>query len=302
MAPSPNFFIVGAPKCGTTALSAYLAAHPNVYFSNPKEPHYFAADLPFFRRAFADEKRYYDLFRDAGPEHKAIGEASVWYLYSRDAIPAIRDALPESRIVVMLRRPVDMVYSLHGQWLYTQNEDQEDFEAAWRLQAARSEGKSLPRHLRQPPQMLQYGDIGKYSGYIERLFSLFPRQQVRVILFDDLTSDPKSVYDSVLSFLQLPDDGRRKFPRVNVSKVSRFPRLTLWSRNAPASLSRILNANRAVRNLKYSAIRLIDKFNEKPQKRPPLPERFRQELNDYFLSDVQRLESIIERDLSHWYR
>ena len=78
----PNFFIVGAPKCGTTALASYLNEHSKIFVSNPKEPHYFATDFPRYR-LYDSLKQYLDIFNDAKSENVAIGEASVFYMYSR---------------------------------------------------------------------------------------------------------------------------------------------------------------------------------------------------------------------------
>jgi hypothetical protein len=300
MSTRPNFFIIGAPKCGTTALSAYLSAHPNVYFSKPKEPHHFAYDLPSFQGVFSDREQYFDLFSDARPHHIAIGEASVWYLYSRDAIPVLKSQLPDARLIIMLRHPADMVYSLYGQWKFTRNEDQVEFETAWHLQRSRMNGKSLPRHLRHPPRLLQYGEIGKYSHYVRQVLAYFPKNQVHFVLFDELIANPKSVYDSVLKFLDLPDDGRTNFPPHNVSKTSRFPLLTLMLRGTPTAITKLLNSNKHIRNLKYFVIRGIDKLNSKPTKRPQLSPKFRQELQEYFADDIRELEHLIDKDLGRW--
>ena len=109
--PIPNFFIVGAPKCGTTALCEYLKYHPNVFMSTPKEPHYFAEDFERYRHVKTEDK-YLALFGDCNDRHLMIGEASVFYLRSTRAVSLIRDFNPDAKIIVMLRNPVDMVYSL----------------------------------------------------------------------------------------------------------------------------------------------------------------------------------------------
>ena len=82
----PDFFILGAPKCGTTALSEYLRRHPRVFVSRPKEPHYFCADFDYYYApGQRTEEHYLRLFAEADEGHLAVGEASVWYLYSEDA-------------------------------------------------------------------------------------------------------------------------------------------------------------------------------------------------------------------------
>ena len=102
----PNFFIVGAPKCGTTAMTTYLRDHPQIFMPLQKEPHYFAEDYPIFREVWT-EKQYLHLFRSADSSHLAVGEASVWYLYSDHALPRIKAFAPDARIIVQVRNPVD---------------------------------------------------------------------------------------------------------------------------------------------------------------------------------------------------
>jgi hypothetical protein len=86
----PNFFIVGAPKCGTTSLSEYLRSHPNVFMSSPKEPHFFATDLyPRNPEGIDSVAAYLQLFTDARDQHQVVGEASASYMFSDAAIPAI---------------------------------------------------------------------------------------------------------------------------------------------------------------------------------------------------------------------
>ncbi|MGH7858384.1 MAG: sulfotransferase, partial [Candidatus Binatia bacterium] len=119
----PDFFIVGAPKCGTTAMNDYLAQHPDVFVPARKEMHFFGCDLVFtIPRITRDE--YLQAFANWRGQ-KRIAEASVWYLYSRTAVREIREFSPAARILVMLRQPVDMMYSLHSQRIYNGTEDLE---------------------------------------------------------------------------------------------------------------------------------------------------------------------------------
>jgi len=83
LARGPDFFILGAPKCETTAMAAYLSARPEVFMSQPKEPHHYNTDHR--HGEYKDRQRYLELFSGASDEHKIVGEASVWYLYSEVA-------------------------------------------------------------------------------------------------------------------------------------------------------------------------------------------------------------------------
>ena len=131
----PDFFIVGAPKCGTTALAEYLRQHPDVFFSDPKEPCYFCNDFPR-KRYVESESDYTALFRKA-KSGSILGEGSVWYLYSECAIENIYQFNPNAKIIAMIRNPVDLVYSLHSQLVYSGEETISDFEEAWDIQYKR---------------------------------------------------------------------------------------------------------------------------------------------------------------------
>lgn len=210
MAVTPNFFIVGAPKCGTTALYEYLRPHPSIFMPRHKEPHYFASDLgtyPFIK-TLDDYRR---LFDGAGPQHLRVGEASVYYLRSATAIANIRAFNPDAKLIAMFRNPVEMVHSLHSQLLYVAEENESDFEAAWRLQERRRQGEALPPGSRGG-FLVQYFEVGQFGTQVQRVLSHFPRDQVKLILFDDFAASPQAVYDDVIAFLGIPHDGRSEFP------------------------------------------------------------------------------------------
>ncbi len=170
MGVKPNFFIVGAPKCGTTALYEYLRPHPNIFMPELKEPHFFAKDLGTYPRIKTLED-YTGLFAGSTPEHLRVGEASVYYLRSSVAIANIHGFNPDARIIAMFRNPVDMVYSLHSQLLYWSEEIEPDFETAWRLQERRSQGLQLPPHSRGS-FLLQYAQVGRFGTQTDRLLSV----------------------------------------------------------------------------------------------------------------------------------
>ena len=143
----PDLFIVGAFKAGTTAMYEYLRVHPQVFMSVPKEPMYFGADLtPRYRRMTDDE--YLALFTDATPDQRA-GEASPWYLYSKDAPREIFDFAPSAQAIVLLRNPVDVMYAQHSQLVFNRREDIVDFGEALAAEDDRLAGRRIPS--RCPP-------------------------------------------------------------------------------------------------------------------------------------------------------
>ncbi len=300
MGTRPNFFIVGAPKCGTTALYEYLRPHPNVFMPEVKEPHFFAKDLGTYPRIKTDEE-YAGLFAAATDQHLRIGEASVYYLRSSVAIPNIRQFNPEAKIIAMFRNPVDMVASMHAQLLYWSEETVADFEEAWRLQDRRRQGHDIPRRSRGA-FLLQYGEVGRFGTQVQRLLATFPRSQVKLILYDDFAASPQAVYDDVIAFLELPHDGRTEFPRINENKRVRLPWLRNFYRKPPPPLRRAVQRIKQVigSDAVSSVKERIVSANTVWEGREPLSPTFRAELVEAFRPEVELLSRLVGRDLSHW--
>jgi hypothetical protein len=291
--PKPNFFVVGAPKCGTTALSEYLAAHPNVYFSSPKEPEYFNTDHAEDFRFACSEEVYASCFRGANERHAVVGEGSVWYFHSEVAVSRILAFRPDARFIVMVRNPVDMVYSLHSELIFTNDEDVEDFETAWRLQNDRKSGRKLPGRCREP-KAIRYGDVGKLGRDLERLYSSVPRDRVAVVIFDDFKRNTDAVYRQILGFLEVPVIPLPDYPVVNASK-----RVT--SRAFRGVLHFSTRVKRTLGYHKSLGIgRRLALLNATSTARPPLSPELRRELCNYFRDDVELLSSLTKRDLKHW--
>lgn len=152
----PDFFIVGAAKCGTTAMYEYLKEHPEIFMpEDAKEPNYFGSDMNY-KSSRLTEEQYLSLFSDAKNE-KRIGEASVWYLYSKLAASEIKEFCPSARIIIMLRNPVDMLYSLHSELFYGADEDIEDFKTALNAEEVRKK----ERHKKEVIFLLNVFSIAK---------------------------------------------------------------------------------------------------------------------------------------------
>lgn len=289
----PNFFILGAPKCGTTALAQWLGGHPEVHFSPLKEPHYFNADGRQITKSLAE---YEALFGGAGDGHRAVGEGSTQYLYSREAVPRILEYVPEARFVVCLRNPVDMAPALHGECMSNGQEHVKDFERAWRLQTARAQGRHIPATILDDPDRLQYGRYCSLGAQMERLYSWISADRVLPVLLDDVREDPGREYRRVLEFLGLPDDGRQDFAVVNAAKRTRWPRTAVLVKQLGRAKQR-LGLTRSL-----GLAHAIKGVNVQNGARGALRPAFRQELQDYFAPDVAKLGTLLGRDLAHWLR
>ncbi|MDT0635615.1 hypothetical protein [Spectribacter hydrogenoxidans] len=289
----PDFFIPGAPKCGTTGLAQWLAAHPAVFFSPRKEPHFFNRDqMP----ATATLREYEQLFAGADDRHAAVGEASTHYLYSREAVPGILAYAPDARFIVCLRNPLEMAPALHGECLRQGWENVRRFDAAWHLQGARRAGRRIPRAARGDPERLLYGPYCRLGEQLQRLYGQVRADRVLPVLLDDIRDDAGRMYRRVLDFLGLQDDGRRDFPAVNPAARTRSVLLA----QAIRSVSRIRDAA-GVRGDWGIAARLRQ-LNASNAARAPLTSALREELCAYFADDVVALGELIERDLSDWLR
>ncbi len=290
----PNFFILGAPKCGTTSLAGWLSEHPQIFMSPQKEPHFFNDDMQF--RNVARWEAYLRLFREVRPHHRAVGEASVFYLYSETAVPNIETRIGSHvRYIVMVRDPVDMVYALHEQFLFSGDEDVEDFQQAWNLSPERRAFRKVPPLCREP-RLLDYQWMGLLGHHLERLFQKVPRERVHVIVLDDLRDRPREVYLQVLRFLRVPDDGRQTFPVLNRAKERRWP----WLERGLLPVRRTVYRVKMKLGLEHRGtgiLRWLDAVNRKERPRPPLSDDLRRELMAFYREDVERLSELLGMDL-----
>ena len=303
--PRPNFFIIGAPKCGTTALSEYLRGHPSIEFSSSKEPHYFCTDFEKFRFANSEAEYLDNYFSHCSGQEIAIGEGSVHYLFSDTAIQNILEFNPSAKFIVMLRNPVEMVRSLHNQFLLNLDEDVSDFMEAWNLQNERSRSNRIPPLCREP-RFLQYELYGQLGRLTERFFGCVPKNQRLVIIFDDLISDPLQVYLNTLEFLGASDDGRRDFTAINTARANRSKALARFGHRPPGVRTmNMVNGFKRLMGIKKLDIlprvqSWINRLNTGKTQYKQNDDRIASMLKETFREDVSLLETLINRDLAHW--
>lgn len=296
----PSFYIVGAPRCGTTALGKALGSHPHIAFSKPKETHFLLEDRPATR--IEDIRRLYlqrfqpDLARDT----QAIGDGSVSYLYEPDAIRRAIAFDPRARFIASVRSPLDMLHSYHARLLYTLDEDEADFSRAWNLQKARRAGRKIPRRCRAP-ELLQYGEIAMLGSQIARLFEVAGRDRCHIVVFDDFIRNPGAVYKQLLDFIDVEDDHRREFKSMRSNAGVKYRWLQQFAMNPPKWIFRLIDAGGAgtIERLKKVRKR-VKRFNKAREKRQPLPADMRAMLAEYYRVDVENLSALLGRDLTCW--
>lgn len=303
----PDFFVVGAPRCGTTALCRYLGKNPQVCFSRPKEPHYFSLlgpDAPLEDLESAYLARYF-AHHHAG--HRAIGEGSVSYLASPHAVARILSVHPQAKFIAMLRNPLEMLPSYHLRMRYLLIEDEEDFAVAWRLQDARARGERVPRHC-PDARLLLYREVARYGEQVERLQRLAGREQTLAVIFDDLARDAGAVYRQVLDFIGVDDDGQATFRRRYPSRIYRYRWLQRLlyaaSRKANAVETRHRRAKVKTKpaggRKKKSWVRRLARWNRIEARPAPLSPEMQAAVRAALADDVARLSDLLGRDLRHW--
>jgi hypothetical protein len=208
--PLPDFLILGAQKAGTTALYAYLRWHPEITGPSFKE-------VSFFDRHYAHGERWY---RAHMPVRRSgvVGEASPSYLFHPLAPERVARMLPEARLIALLRNPVDRALS-HYQHEVALGREQLTFEEALAREDERMQGE-LERMLADPSYFSHawwnytYAARGRYAEQLERWHAAFPREQVLVLLTDDLAADTAGTYRRTLEFLGVADRGLESYPRI----------------------------------------------------------------------------------------
>lgn len=213
-----RFFIIGAPKCGTTSLANWLREHPEIFMSPIKEPHFFSSDLK--NQTVKSRKQYDRLFKSVNEKHHMLGEASTWYLYSKKAVAEIEREYPSARYIVMTRDPSAMAHSLYHHNVRVLHEDCQTFEEAWDLQEQRDQGHSIPSTCTEP-DFLQYKKVCSLGALLQRLLSQVPANRVLHVPLETMQSNTQVEYFRILQFLGVENDGRRDFPIANEARGHR---------------------------------------------------------------------------------
>jgi hypothetical protein len=300
---TPDFFIIGAPKCGTTALAQLIAAHPQVFLSDPKEPHFFDADyhrgLEFYRRT------YFLKWRGDG----VTGEATPSYLAAAFVPQRIYLSNPQARLIAILRNPIDRAYSswwmLRARSMETMsfpaaiaaNEEAQNHcsdataevsESSWQAQvAAIRTGRPLP--------IRNYLETGYYARHLQRYLQFFPPAQLHVVFSDDLQRDTERTVREIWRHLGVADHYEVGADRKanEAMGVGAQPLLRL------ARLSGLMR----LRSLLPDTVRnRIKRTLSGLGNAPKMDESTRGKLIAHFEPHVRELETLLKIDLSHWRR
>lgn len=299
-----DFFIVGQPKSGTTALAKFLNDHPQISMSDPKEPAYFATDLmaesdrylnkpTHFKFRKLDE--YSRIFSNV-KKSKILGEASTNYLYSKEAAKNIYKFNPNAKIIIMLREPVSFMRSLHNQYLNEGREDEFDFIQALKLEADRKKWKHLPRNTVAPSYFL-YTEQAKYFQQVKRYYELFPKDQILVLIMEEFKNDNKKYYTQVLKFLDVQSDNNHlpNFKTVHGAQSPRSITLNnLLNRQGFKDLIYKFTGQKFYTRISKFVAKLMMSESARHNLSPAIEKRLKRENR----SEVEKIGKLVGRDLT----
>lgn len=288
----PNTFIIGAPKCGTTSLARWLGEHPDVFMSNPKEPYYFCR--PSLQiGGIRTPEQYAAIFARSNGE-RIVAEATTATIYDDEALARVRAFASDARIVVMIRSPMQLAPSWHGENVRQLREDVPDFAAAWAAMPARRAGRRVPKDCRDP-MMLDYQRIASLGTQLEQVYAVFPASQVYVGLLDDFVGDARAAWWRLLTFLNIADDGRTEFPVENIGYMPG----NLFAYRAIRKLTRAAKRSLGVK-AETGIVEKVTWSLRRREARSPISPGLLREMHETLDPEIAKLERLTGRDLSRW--
>ena len=302
---TPNLFIVGAPRCGTTSMAKYLSQHPDIFMA-PGEPHFFGSDIAFPDKV-SSEKEYLNLFSNASNEQWR-GEKSTWYLYSRVAAEEIKYYNRDARILIQIRNPVDMAYSLHRHLLYNSLYTREtipSFEQALNAQADRMKAfkKAFLLGNKEFMEPFFYTQVPLYTEQIKRYVDCFGWDRIHVMAYDDLKAATLETYKKVLQFLNVDDSFQPAFKVYNRVKGQKSPLFLRILRKISKYAERIvIFFPPSVTTYFRGARNQFIEWNTVSIPQQPMKHNVRKRLQNEFADEVDKLSNLLDRDLTHWVK
>ncbi|MEM9806508.1 MAG: sulfotransferase [Cyanobacteria bacterium P01_A01_bin.123] len=303
----PDFFIVGAPKCGTTSLCYYLSQHPEIFMPEEKEPNFFNTDIVHYKR---DLEEYLNLFSDH--RHELCGEGSAWYLYSNTAAQAIKQFNPQAKIIIALRDPVALIESLHSENMVCGYETIKDLPRAIEAEALRKNGQLAVKSatLKQRwycHDWYLYRNVAAFSNQVKRYLEHFDHENIHFVIFDDLCKDTRGEYKRLLQFLGAENtDFEPEFDIQRSNRQVKYSRFYSFFAAPPDSLIRFIRRitpnvlKPVISKLGWQIISGAKRVLTIPKARQSNDLTFRTQLKQQFESEVMQLSKLLNRDLTHW--
>jgi hypothetical protein len=298
----PTFFMVGAARAGTTSMYDYLREHPQIYMPASlagKEPSFFCDLVPPWAARYRDIDTYLSLFAK-GRGHLAVGDGSTNYLVAPESAGRIRERYPHAKILIILRNPVARAHSLYRYICAWGFEDAPTFEKGLAREAERLGNAAFIKQWQLLHYAFLYYHSGLYAEQVARYFDAFPREQVHVILFDDLKNDLLGTVQGVYRFLGVDADYE---PHLDSRNASSFPLSVKlqafiarqWNDNPLNPRGPVRHRDKTHFPIAMAINQLLGGYRDvrlRPETRRALTERF--------APDIAKTASLIGRSLDHW--
>ena len=302
----PTFIIVGAGKSGTTAIHEYCDQHPEVFMTRIKETNFFELEgqkidysieedperLHHYPQSINNIEDYKQLYLEATGTEKALGETSPMYLYGQNAPTNIHSYVPEAKLIAILRQPIDRLYSRFLHLSRDGNQPTDNFEDAldkstiwWRRNDLVTEGF--------------------YYTHLKRYFDLFEREQIKVFLYEDLRKDSEHVMQELFGFIGVDPTFRPSLEtEYNVSGKPKNPIIDklIGSNSILIKTAKSIAPN-LINRLKNSpaAQKQLTELRKKNLDRSVVSEEVRRRfIDEVYGEEIEKLSTLLERDLSHW--
>ncbi|MFC1859917.1 sulfotransferase domain-containing protein [Thermodesulfobacteriota bacterium] len=289
----PNFLIVGAAKSGTTSLHDYLRQHPDIFLPEWKEPSFFIADPAGIVHRTGTLFSYLQLFKNS-ENHTAIGEASTGYLYDEGAPKGIKKALGSIKILIVLRDPVEMSYSLYNHQVRKEGETLKTFEEALAVEHDRFKDPAFKQKCYGWHANFYYYHRGLYYEQVKRYLETFDSSNILIIRFKDIVAEPIRVVRKIFGFLGAEPTFEPVIKVLNpAGEILNIPRFWEDTGNFRKTVSFVFSGN-IFRKVPH----LIRSIGLKPPQ--PINAETERALRKRFYDDICRLEKLIDRDLSAW--
>lgn len=290
----PNLFLIGAPKCGTTAICDQLGQHPEIFVPENVEPHYFNTDFVGGPGRITDRESYFALYE--GHPERFLCDRSTWYLYSKSAVENINNVVPDARVLVSIRNPLVIVRSLFHFKRFIGQEESYDIRTALENETRYLKDAESGKFLLQENYL--YREAALFSDKLKKFFGVFGRSRVKVIEYDDFQSSHLDIMRDIYDFIGADPDFRPDNNPVNKTGIKRNRRFGEVIANLPGPLKAA--AYCFPRPIRRNAYRLLARLNTSYKPTPPLPDDVAADLRAFFRDDVAALSDLLGRDFSFW--
>lgn len=294
-----HLIIGGTIKAATSSLFNYLSAHPQVCGSRIKETFFFSQGYSGDPQR---DREAYAAFFAPGADSRLLLEASPNYLaYKENVAPRIKQLLPEARLLFVLRDPAERLYS-HFNFAMGKLELPPElaFEDFIELCRRYNDGATTPAQAGIPEKHLRALEIGNYAPYLRNYYEVFDAAQIKVVLYDDFSREPRARLAEIAEFAGIEADFFRDLAlaRANVTFAARARGLHLAALSVNRSLEPFF---RRYPPLKRGLLRIYKLFNRSSRGLPPLSDAARETLNSYYAPSNRMLKDMLQfREPPSW--